>query len=257
MTRITIYKVLTVLAFGLMYLFTAFMILIGLPFIYLKRKKAVKFMMRLWAKSIFLIIGKKVEVQGSKNIHNDLRFILVANHASLFDIIAIVSVIPDISWFGHERLLKVPIFRRVLILTDYIPMRKASYRNIKEMITLLKGQSQKNNIAIFPEGTRTLSGKINDFYRGFILLLRSSEIDVLPVTLNGFYSLKPKNRFYIDFGTSLHLIIHPSIERETLINLNDREIADIVKDKIESAITDNLTISQSEDGDINTKLIKA
>jgi 1-acyl-sn-glycerol-3-phosphate acyltransferase len=166
-------------------------------------------------------------------------------------------VIPDISWFGHERLLRVPIFRRVLILTDYIPMRKASYRNTKEMINLLKGQSKKNNIAIFPEGTRTLNGKINDFYRGFILLLRASEIGVLPVTLNGFYSLKPKNRFYIDFSTPLKLIIHPSIDRNSLISLTDREIADRVRNRIESAITDNLIISRYDDGDINPKLINA
>ncbi|MGD0583456.1 MAG: lysophospholipid acyltransferase family protein [Bacteroidales bacterium] len=257
MRRIVAYKILSVPAFGLMYIFTAIMILIGLPFIYLKMKKTVKVLMRFWAKSIFLIIGKKLQIEGRENIHNDIHFILVANHASLFDIIAIVSVIPDISWFGHERLLKVPFFRRVLILTDYIPMRKASYRNTKEMISLLKDQSGKNNVAIFPEGTRTLSGKINDFYRGFILLLRASDIDVLPVTLNGFYSLKPKNRFYIDFGIPLQMIIHPSIERESLISLSDREIADVVKCKIESATTDNPIISQAEDGDINTKLIKA
>jgi 1-acyl-sn-glycerol-3-phosphate acyltransferase len=257
MTRITIYKILTVPVFGLMYLFTVVMIFIGMPFIYLKRKKTVKFMMRLWAKTIFLIIGKKVEVRGAENLHVDHRFMLVANHASLFDIIAITSVIPDISWFGHERLLRVPIFRRVLILTDYIPMRKASYRNTKEMISLLKSQSKKNNIAIFPEGTRTLNGKINDFYRGFILLLRASDIGVLPVTLNGFYSLKPKNRFYIDFSIPLSLTIHPSIDRNSLISLSDTEIAEMVRNRIESAITDNYIISSSDDGDINPKLINA
>ena len=257
MTRMTIYKILSVPAFGLMYLFTAFMIFIGMPFIYLKRKKTVKFLMRLWAKTILLIIGKKVEVTGIENLTSNKRFMLVANHSSLFDIIAIVSVIPDISWFGHERLLKVPLFRRVLILTDYIPMRKASYRNTKEMISLLKSQSKKNNIAIFPEGTRTLNGGVSDFYRGFILLLRASEIGVLPVTLNGFYSLKPKNRFFIDFSTTLRLTIHPAIERDSLIDLGDREIISIVRNRIESAITDNFIISQSDDSDINPKLINA
>lgn len=255
MTRTTVHKILSIPAFGIMYLFTAFMIFIGIPFIYLKRKKIIKAMMRFWARTIFLIIGKKPEVEGLENLHGDLHFILVANHASLFDIIAIVSVIPDISWFGHERLLKVPVFRRVLLLTDYIPMRKASFRNTKEMINLLKEQAVKNNIAIFPEGTRTLSGKVNDFYRGFILLLRNSEIDVLPVTLNGFYALKPKNRFCIDFSTSLSIVIHPSIKRESLVSKTDREIAEIVRRKIESAKTDEIIIP--ENGGMDQKLINA
>jgi len=238
MTRIKIFTLLSIVAFGLMYLFTASMILIGFPFILLKQKRIVKSMMRFWARSIFLIIGKKVHVEGSENIRKDLHFILVANHSSLFDIIAIVSVVPDLSWFGHERLLRIPIFRRVLMLTDYIPMRKASVRNTKEMIGLLIDKSKDHNIAIFPEGTRTLNGKINDFYRGFILLLRATDINVLPVTLNGFYSLKPKTRSWIDFSASLNVIIHKPVERKLLIDKSDREIADLVKATIESSIID-------------------
>jgi len=237
MSRQLIYKILTVPAYGLLYLFTVLMIIAGLPFIYLKMKRVVKAMMRFWAKTVFLLIGKKPEVRGIENISDNLHFILVANHSSLFDIIAIISLLPDISWFGHERLLKIPLFRRVLILTDYVPMRKATFRNTKEMISLLTEEASKNNIAIFPEGTRTTNGKVNDFYRGFILLLRCSNIDVLPVTLNGFYSLKPKTRFYIDFSTPLSIVIHEPLKRNSLINLTDKEIADVVRQKIESAKT--------------------
>ena len=255
MNRITIFRILTVPAFGLMYLFTALMIMIGLPFIYLRMRKTVKAMMRFWAKTIFLLIGKRLDITGRENISEKIHFVLVANHASLFDIIAIVSLFPDISWFGHERLMKIPFFRRVLILTDYIPMRKASYGNTKEMIRMLKEQAGKNNIAIFPEGTRTVSGKVNDFYRGFILLLRSTEVDVLPVTLNGFYSLKPKTRFFIDFGIKLNIVVHPSIPRTSLVDKSDREIAEIVRGKIESAKREELVLTET--GRMKPKLIKA
>ncbi|HAX94883.1 MAG TPA: hypothetical protein DCY25_13295 [Bacteroidales bacterium] len=56
---------------------------------------------------------------------------------------------------------------------------------------------------MFPEGTRTLDGKINPFFRGFIYLMRTGNSDILPITLNGFYNLKPKNRLFIDFGSKL------------------------------------------------------
>ena len=235
MVRIIIFKILSVPVFGMMYLFTAFMVLTGIPFVYLRQKRIVKFMMRFWARTIFRITGKKVHITGKENIHKDLHYILVANHSSLFDIVAIVSVIPGIAWFGHERLLRIPIFRRVLLLTDYIPMRKASVKNTREMVNRLIEKSKILNIAIFPEGTRTLNGKINDFYRGFILLLRASEgIDVLPVTLNGFYAFKPKSRYWIDFGSRLEVIIHEPLQREKLIVKTDREIADMVKNTLES-----------------------
>jgi 1-acyl-sn-glycerol-3-phosphate acyltransferase len=240
MFRVTVYKILSVPAYGLMYLFTALMVLTGLPFVYLKQKRIVRFMMRFWARTIFRINLRKIHVTGKENIHKDLHYMLVANHSSLFDIVAIVSVIPDIAWFGHERLLRIPFFKRVLMLTDYIPMRKASVSNTRQMVEQLIEKSANRNIAIFPEGTRTLDGKINDFYRGFIILLRSSVgIDVLPVTLNGFYSFKPKSRYWINYNSKLEVIIHEPLSRESLINKSDREIASTVKSILESGMNNN------------------
>jgi 1-acyl-sn-glycerol-3-phosphate acyltransferase len=231
-----IYRILSVPAYGAMYLFTVIMLFIGIPFVYFNRKRIVRAMMRFWARSIFLILGKTISVEGKENIPPNLHYMIVANHSSLFDIVAVASVFPDVAWFGHERLMKVPVLRRFLILTDYIPIRKTSYRNTKVMIDKLKEGSKTSNIAIFPEGTRSLDGKINDFYRGFIILLRSSDIDVLPVTLNGFYSLKPKNRFSINFSAKPEVIIHRHFERSSLIEKSDKDIAALIKLTIESSV---------------------
>jgi 1-acyl-sn-glycerol-3-phosphate acyltransferase len=256
MGRITFYKFLSVPVFGLLYLYTAILVITGLPFVFLRRKHTVRFMMRLWAKGIFALMGKRLNHRGMENTKDSWHFVLVANHSSLFDIIAIISLFPDVAWFGHERLLRIPVFRRVLILTGYIPMRKATLRNTREMISRLVESSKHNNIAIFPEGTRSLNGKVNDFYRGFILLLRSSEVDVLPVTLNGFYSLKPKNRFYINFSSRLEAVIHTPVKRDYLVTLSDGKITGMIKTIIESSLSGNLYLSD-EELDINTNLIKA
>jgi 1-acyl-sn-glycerol-3-phosphate acyltransferase len=237
MWKIKIYSILTVSAFGILYIFTALVIIIGLPFVYLKWKSIVRILMLFWAKSVFLIIGKKLYVEGLNNIEKNGKYLLIANHSSLFDIIAITSFFPGISWFGHERLLKIPVFSNVLKMTDYVPMRKASIRNTKEMIEKLIQKSKGHTIAMFPEGTRSLDGKVNDFYRGFIQVLRASEINVLPVTLNGFYILKPKNRFYINFSSRISVIIHEPVSRELLIDKNDAEIISYLKNIIESSLS--------------------
>ena len=89
---------------------------------------------------------------------------------------------------------------------------------------------------MFPEGTRTTDGKVNRFYRGFIHLLRASDINLLPVTLKGLFLLKPKTMFHINFSSKINIIIHPPIERESLINKTDEEIIRIVKEIIESPL---------------------
>jgi 1-acyl-sn-glycerol-3-phosphate acyltransferase len=178
---------------------------------------------------VFLIIGKKFILHGRENITKGEKYILVANHSSLFDIMAIMSFYPGVSWFGHERLLKIPLFGTILKMIDYVPFTKPTVKNTREMIDQMIIKSKNKTVAIFPEGTRTLDGKINDFYRGFIYLFRTSDVGILPVTLNGFFNLKPKNRMYINFNSKLDIVIHKPIKREELIDKTDAEIIETVK----------------------------
>lgn len=233
--RLRLYAVISIPLFFILYCYTAVGVFIILIFAWLNMKRPIQLLSQFWAKSVFVIIGKKFRVNGRENISKDKNYILVANHASLFDIVAIMSFYPGVSWFGHERLLKVPLFGKILKMTDYVPFKEPTIKNTKQMMELLLQKSRKQTVAIFPEGTRTLDGKINDFYKGFIYLLRSSENGILPVTLNGFYNLKPKNRFYINFDSKLDVVIHKPIKREELIEKSDNEIIEKVKTIIESA----------------------
>ena len=237
--RSRFYSVISVLLFGVLYCYTAIGVFIVFIFALLKMKRPIHVMFQLWAKSVFIIIGKKFKVHGLENIRKGEKYILVANHASLFDIVAITSFYPEISWFGHERLLKVPLFNMILKMTDYVPFKEPNYRNTRDMIKQLTHKSKQKTVAIFPEGTRTLNGRINTFYRGFIYLYRTSDLKILPVTLNGFYDLKPKNRMYINFDSKLDIIVHKPIKREELDRRTDREIIDAVKSIIESAYKNN------------------
>ncbi len=231
----SINALLSVLAFGVLYTYTAVTVIMLIPLTWLNARKPVKIMSQVWAKSVFLIIFKRLRITGKENINRNKKYIVVANHASLFDIVAIVSFYPEVSWFGHERLLKVPVFGRLLKMIDYVPFKEPTVTNTRHMMQQLLERADNNSVALFPEGTRTLDGKINPFYRGFIYLFRTREIGILPITLNGFYDLKPKNRFCIDFRSKLNVIIHNPIPREELAGKDDKEIINTVKSVIESA----------------------
>jgi len=234
MVRFCLKAGLSILVFSVLYLFTALLVIITLILILFSFKRTVPHIIYFWANSLFFIIGKKIRVTGIENIEKGKNYIVIANHASLFDILAIVSFFPTVTWFGHERLLRIPFFRRILKITDYIPFKERNIRNTREMLEQLVQKSKEHSVAIFPEGTRTLDGKINRFYKGFIYLLRVTEIDILPVTLNGFFTLKPKNRVWIDFTPKLEVFIHKPIENKQLVEKEDHEILEIVKETVVS-----------------------
>jgi 1-acyl-sn-glycerol-3-phosphate acyltransferase len=235
------YSILSILAFAILYLQTAVAVIITLPFAYLRLKKTVKYIVSIWAKSVFWILGKRLKLYGIENLVSNKRYIIIANHASLFDIMAIMSFYPDVAWLGHKRLMKVPVFNQILKMINYMPLKEPNIKNTKLLLDEIIQRSKYQTIAIFPEGTRTLNGKMNGFFRGFVYLLRNSDSDVLPVTLNGFFRLKPKNRVHIDFGAKISVVINKPVNSNDLKTKTDNEIIAEMKQIIESGV--NIEIS--------------
>jgi len=118
-------------------------------------------------------------------------------------------------------------------MTHYVPIEpgqpKRSMASLKQAIEHARDGL---TVAIFPEGTRTLDGKLSPFKKGFIHIMRSADLDVLPVTLNGFYSLKPKNRFFIDPREQLEIFIHPVLKNRDIRDLPDEKILEIAQQAV-------------------------
>ncbi|MCX6226461.1 MAG: hypothetical protein NTV01_17210 [Bacteroidia bacterium] len=86
-----LYGVISVAVFFFLYLFTAICVLSVLLVSPLNRSKPIRRILRFWARTIFLMLGKRLRVTGIENIDKGRNYILLANQASLFDIMAILS----------------------------------------------------------------------------------------------------------------------------------------------------------------------
>ena len=233
---IPLFKVLSIPVFFILYLFTALSVMIALPLAWLKMKAVVRGMIEMWSRTAFLLMGKRLKVQGRKHITKGKPCILVANHSSMFDILAIMAVYPGVVWFGREHLLKVPVFGSFLKMLNYIPMKAGDLANARGTVRVLAEYAGRHTIAMFPEGTRTTDGKMNRLRKGFIHVQRTTHLDILPVTLRGFFRFKPKTQYWIDFGSKLGVVVHPSIASEELAGMDDQEILDRVRTLIGSAL---------------------
>lgn len=234
--RIAFLYIYTTLSYLILYPFTFINVLIILLLDIFNLQKAIEGILRFWARGTFIIVGKSFKLEGKEHIDKNRRYILLANHASMFDIMAVMAICPNISWFGRAHLLNIPIFGMFLKAINYIPMKSTDLRNTKQMLGQLINKTKNQTVAIFPEGTRTLNGKMNNFRRGFLYVLKASELDVLPVSLVGFFEFKPKDRFYFEYSKKLSAKIHKPISYSELERLNDKEIIYTVQSKIESAL---------------------
>ncbi|MBN1115927.1 MAG: 1-acyl-sn-glycerol-3-phosphate acyltransferase [Bacteroidales bacterium] len=226
----------TILAYMFLHILTAISVILSLVFYTLRWKKAMNTVIYFWARGSFLIIGKRLHAEGLANLEKGKKYILMANHTSMFDIMGIMSVFPGVAWFGREYLIKIPVFGTLLRGINYVPMKTTNLRNTKEMVNELIKNTNNQTVAIFPEGTRTVTGELSKFRKGFLHVLKASELDILPVTLIGFFDFKPKNRFYFRYRPRLTVQIHPPLFYSELKELADNEIINLVQSRIESVL---------------------
>jgi len=223
------------LIFFVQFILTFITTTLAIIFSYINWMSPLRVSLAIWGKLLFLIMGKWLHVSGKNNIEKGKNYLLLVNHASLYDIPAVMAVFPLVSWLGRDYLTKFPLFGHALKMTHYIPISRDLSIGVKKIINDSISKSGNITIAIFPESTRTMDGRLQDFKRGFIHILKATNLDVLPVTLNGMYKLKPKTRKYINPFPRLEMIIHKPLKNDKLKVKSVAEILLQTKTIIESA----------------------
>ena len=159
-----------------------------------------------WRNFLRIVIGLKYI--NKQTLQKKKQFILIANHNSHMDTMAIMSAIPSRyihrvhpiaaeDFFGGSRFKELLI--RYTVNATLIPRKKPESEKdpdpIAIMDTLLK---KKRSIILFPEGTRGIPGVMSDFKKGLGYLVQNNpEVDVVPVYLDGLHKTLPKGRSLI------------------------------------------------------------
>ena len=63
---------------------------------------------------------------------------------------------------------------------------------------------------VFPEGSRTKTGKMSRFKRGAFQLAQEFSLPIVPITINGAFEVMPRTAFLPFYGT-ITLKIHDAI----------------------------------------------
>ena len=158
---------------------------------------------RTWARVILFICHVKVRVNGLEKIDPSRNYVYVSNHASMFDIPAILAGIPDQIRIVYKRELeKIPFFGWGLKWGSYIGIDRRSRANAMKSLKQATEKIRRGaSVLLYAEGTRTLDGKLQPFKRGAFNLAVRAGVPVVPLTVNGSYHILPKRSISIDPGT--------------------------------------------------------
>lgn len=157
---------------------------------------------RSWARVTLTICGVRVRVRGTEHLVPGQGYVYVSNHASMFDIPAVIAAIPDQIRIVYKKELQwIPLFGWGLKFGSYIAIdRGRSVKAQKSLEEAIRKIRNGESVLLFAEGTRTLDGTLQAFKRGAFHIAVQAGVPVVPLTINGSFRILPKHSISINPG---------------------------------------------------------
>ncbi len=177
-----------------------------------------------WGKLIVLTSGVRIERSGVALPPPTEGCIVVANHASIYDIPVLFTAIPrQLRLMAKAALGFVPFIGWHLKLSGHLLVNRknpgaAIFKKMQRMAR--SGAS----LLVFPEGGRSSDGAVKKFKGGVFLLAIETGLPILPVTIVGNRAVMPKGRLMV-CPADVRVVVHPLVATSGLTREDARALA--------------------------------
>jgi 1-acyl-sn-glycerol-3-phosphate acyltransferase len=151
-----------------------------------------------------------LELSGIENIPASGPLIVTPNHQTYADpALVTIPVRRRVYYMAWNRLFEIPVFSWLIRRLRAFPVRidSADPSSMREAVRLL---TAGHVLMIFPEGERTLTGKVERFKLGAFRLAATLRVPVLPVTIAGGHAAWPPGRVLPGRGR-ISITYHPPL----------------------------------------------
>jgi 1-acyl-sn-glycerol-3-phosphate acyltransferase len=178
-----------------------------------KKGNLVHYIGRFWALFNIYLSGTRLSIKGTEKIKKGQTYIVMSNHQSLFDVLALIGKLPiQIRWIIKSDIRKIPIFGYALERMGHIYVdrrgRKDTVYGLEKAVMKIKTGT---SVVIFPEGTRSPDGRLLPFRTGGAAIAFKSGVPILPVTVNGGRFVLPKGTLALMPG-KIRIIVGDEID---------------------------------------------
>lgn len=187
-----------------------------------------------WARVIGWLTPMRVSIEGREHLDPDQSYVVVCNHTSQYDIILVYGWLGlDLRWVMKQELRRLPGIGPACEKVGHIIVDRSDPEGAKRTINdALARIEQGVGILFFPEGTRSIDGRLRPFKKGAFRVAVDQELPVLPLTLLGTRDILPAKSLFITPGRA-RIVVHPPISPQ---EGNVRELMTAARDAIASAL---------------------
>lgn len=186
---------------------------------------------RLWrAFAQFVTVGLvtifyRLRSYGKENVPKTGPVLILCNHQSFLDPMFSQSwVHRPFSFVARESLYR-GFFGRLIRSLYAIPIRQGQ-ADIGAIKTIIGALKQGRAVCLYPEGSRTLDGRIADIKPGFGLISRRADVPIVPAVIDGAFECWPRTRKYPKLTGKVVVMYGTPIPAEHVKQVGDEAFAE-------------------------------
>ena len=148
---------------------------------------------RWWCRLVAWSIFARIRVHGVEHVRAGQPYVYMANHSSLIDTPALFAYLPyPFRIMAKRELFFVPFMGWHLWTAGHYPIdRRDARRTVRSLRRVVEGVREGKSLAVFPEGTRTRDGRLQEFKPGMFKIAIRAGVPIVPVTIRGTFTLLP------------------------------------------------------------------
>ena len=149
-----------------------------------------------------------VVVDHPERMRDDQAYVLVCNHQSSGDILAMFALRKQFRWVSKRVLFAVPFLGWMMAMAGYVGIKRGDKRSRDRMMDKCRRQLELGNtVAIFPEGTRSTTKDMRPFKRGAFVLACETRKPVLPVIMEGTLETLPRESWVFTLERKIYPVV--------------------------------------------------
>jgi 1-acyl-sn-glycerol-3-phosphate acyltransferase len=171
-----------------------------------------------------------VVVRDREKLHRDGACVMVANHLSLLDILVLFRLFAHFKWVSKIENFRVPLIGWNMRLNRYIPLRRGDKASVLRMLSACeKTLAEGNPIMMFPEGTRSTTGRMRSFKTGAFEIAIKSRCPLQPLVIQGTAEALPKRGFVLQGRHPISLTVLDPLPPEKFEGQTPEELSNTVR----------------------------
>jgi 1-acyl-sn-glycerol-3-phosphate acyltransferase len=193
---------------------------------------------RWMSRMVVRLAGGRVEVRRSPGFDPHRTCFLISNHVNLFDPFVLYGAIPQFfRGLELESHFRIPVYGWLMKRFGNVPVPDTIRpSDLKRMWRMAESALDRGvSLVVFPEGSRTVTGRVGPFHNGVFRMALQSGAPIIPVSIVGSFEFNRKTNWMLR-PSRIVVHLHDTIETQGLDKRDVSALRERVRDVVAAPV---------------------